>query len=227
MWTRFRSFLGHGRAVDAAWAFPLVAAAPAILIVAFRGDHGPAGTLLVLAVWCVIAWSLSWVIVARMASDAIAVAEQERAIDLQEQLADRAFLAGRPAFAFREHELAGLAEAELRALPRWIQTAVERENVVITIEDERAGQPRTLGLYQSSGYGNDQIREITLYRLAIVRAAGSRDRLREVVHDTLLHELGHLFGMSERDLDDYTIGNHPRPGAQPVHPPPEDQTTGR
>jgi len=227
MWTRIRSFLGHGRPADAAWAFPLVAAAPAILIVAFGGDRGLAATLALLAVWVLMAWALSWVIVARMASDAAQVAAQERAIDLHEQLADRAFLAGRPAFDCSEQELADLAETELRALPRWIQTAVERDNVAISIEDERAGQPRTLGLYQSSGYGRDQIREITLFRLAIVRAAGSRDRVREVVHDTLLHELGHLFGMSERDLDEYTIGNHPRPGAQPVHPPRDDQTTGR
>ena len=63
--------------------------------------------------------------------------------------------------------------------------------------------------------------EITLYRLPIVRAAGNRTRLRRVIHDTLLHELGHLFGMTEGDLDGYTIGNHPRPDAQPVHPPPE------
>jgi hypothetical protein len=48
--------------------------------------------------------------------------------------------------------------------------------------------------------------------------------LRRVVHDTLLHELGHLFGMTEGDLDGYTIGNNPRPDAQPVHgsPLPED-----
>jgi hypothetical protein len=49
------------------------------------------------------------------------------------------------------------------------------------------------------------VREITLYRLPIVRAAGRRSRLRHVVHEALLHELGHLFGMTERDLDEYTI----------------------
>ena len=38
-----------------------------------------------------------------------------------------------------------------------------------------------------------------------------------LIHETLLHELGHLFGMSEHDLDEFTIGNDPLPGAQPVH----------
>ena len=124
-------------------------------------------------------------------------------------------------FVCSEDELAELAEAELRALPGWITAEIERKNVAISIEDERRGQPRILGLYQSFGYGADRMREITLYRLPIVRAAGSRDRLRQVVHETLLHELGHLFGMTEHDLDEYTIGNDPRPGAQPVHPPPD------
>jgi predicted Zn-dependent protease with MMP-like domain len=119
-----------------------------------------------------------------------------------------------------EEELAELAEAELRALPGWIIAEIEHRNVAISIESERPGQPHTLGLYQSFGYGADQMSEITLYRLPMIRAAGSRDRLRQIVHETLLHELGHLFGMSERDLDEYTIGNHPQPGAQSVHPPP-------
>jgi len=61
--------------------------------------------------------------------------------------------------------------------------------------------------------------EITLFRLPILRAAGRRERLRRAVHDVLLHELGHLFGMTESDLDEFSIGNDPRPGATPVHPP--------
>jgi predicted Zn-dependent protease with MMP-like domain len=124
-------------------------------------------------------------------------------------------------FTITEDELAELAEAELRALPGWITAEIERKNVAISIEDERPGQPHTLGLYQSFGYGADQMREITLFRLPLMRATGSRGQLRRVVHETVLHELGHLFGMSEHDLDEYTIGNDPRPGAQPVHPPPD------
>lgn len=64
-----------------------------------------------------------------------------------------------------------------------------------------------------------QMAEITLFRLPILRAAGTRERLQRVVHDVLLHEIGHLFGMSESDLNEFSIGNDPRPGATPVHPP--------
>ena len=68
---------------------------------------------------------------------------------------------------------------------------------------------RVLGLYQRLGRES----QITLYRRPIIRAAGSRETLRRQIHGTLLHELGHLFGMTEEDLDHYQIGNHPLPGA--------------
>jgi len=123
------------------------------------------------------------------------------------------------AFECSEDEFAQIAGSELDALPPWIQEAISRENVAIDIEDERPGSPRMLGLFRSSGFGRATMKEITLYRLPIVRAAGDRSRLRRVIHDTLLHELGHLFGMTESDLDGYTIGNHPRPDAERVHPP--------
>jgi predicted Zn-dependent protease with MMP-like domain len=131
------------------------------------------------------------------------------------------------AFDCSEDEFAAIAEEELDALPPWIQQEIERRNVAIDIEDERPGSPRTLGLYQSRTMNGAAVREITLFRIPILRAAGDRSHLRRAVHDTLLHELGHLFGMTEGDLDGYTIGNDPRPGAEPVHPPRDDRSTRR
>jgi predicted Zn-dependent protease with MMP-like domain len=118
-----------------------------------------------------------------------------------------------------EDAFAAIVEAELDALPPWIQREIAGRNVAIDIEDERAGSPGTLGLYRSRTQNRATFSEITLYRLPIVRAARHRESLRRVIHDTLLHELGHLFGMTEGDLDGYTIGNNPRPGAERVHPP--------
>jgi predicted Zn-dependent protease with MMP-like domain len=123
-----------------------------------------------------------------------------------------------------EDDFAALVEAELRSLPPWIVQEIERRNVAIDIADERRGEPRTLGLYRTQTTpggvtGAPPLREITLYRLPILRSARGRADVRRIVHDTLLHELGHLFGMSEADLDAYSIGNHPRPDAEPVHPP--------
>ena len=123
-----------------------------------------------------------------------------------------------------EDEFAAIVEAELQALPDWLVREIEARNVAIDIADERHGEPRTLGLYRThvtpgGVTGAPPLREITLYRFPILRAARTRSGVRRIVHDTLLHELGHLFGMSEADLDAYTIGNHPRPDAEAVHPP--------
>jgi predicted Zn-dependent protease with MMP-like domain len=121
--------------------------------------------------------------------------------------------------AWSEDEFAAIAERELDALPGWIQKAIAEHNVAISIEDQRPNEPRILGVFSRYPAGS----MITLYRLPISRVAGDREHLPRAIHDTLLHELGHLFGMSERDLDHYTIGNNPLPDAEPVHPPPLDE----
>ena len=123
-----------------------------------------------------------------------------------------------PAVTCSEDEFAALAEDELDALPGWIQAAIATHNVAISIEDELPAQPRTLGVFARYSGAS----EITLYRLPITRVAGDRQHLRRVIHDTLLHELGHLFGMTESDLDHYSIGNNPLPDAQRVHAPRRD-----
>ena len=120
-----------------------------------------------------------------------------------------------------EDEFAALVEGELDALPGWITEAIATHNVAIAIEDEHANQPRTLGVFARYGAGS----QIILYRLPISLVAGDRQRLPRAIHDTLLHELGHLFGMTESDLDHYSIGNHPLPDAEQVHGPPTDTHT--
>ena len=117
-----------------------------------------------------------------------------------------------------EDEFAALAEGELDVLPGWIQAAIATHNVAISIEDQRANEPRMLGMFARYSGAS----EITLYRLPITRVAVDRRHLRRVIHDTLLHELGHLFGMTEADLDHYSIGNNPLPDAEQVHAPPRD-----
>jgi predicted Zn-dependent protease with MMP-like domain len=124
-----------------------------------------------------------------------------------------------PAIDCGEDEFAALADAELDTLPAWIKARIAAANVAIDVQDEREGEPRTLGLFRRQALNGVPSAEITLFRLPILRAAGTRERLRSQIHDVVLHELGHLFGMSEADLDDFSIGNHPRPDATRVHPP--------
>ena len=69
-----------------------------------------------------------------------------------------------------------------------------QRNVAITVEEERAGEPRVFGVYQSQTRGSDVMSEITLYRRPIMRVSGDRAALHRQIHDTLLHKLGHMFG---------------------------------
>jgi predicted Zn-dependent protease with MMP-like domain len=170
-------------------------------------------TLILLAVLVPIELAVSLLISAKLVGDAEAVHDRVMADDTQQSAGWR--FADDDAAGYSEEEFARIADQELDALPAWIQAKIQDANVAIGIEDEREGQPHVLGIYQRSS-GQSQI---TLYRLPIMRAAGGPNRLRRQIHDTLLHELGHLFGMSEADLDRYSIGNNPLPNATPVRPP--------
>ena len=161
---------------------------------------------------------LAWLVTAKIGSDLAAVHAQNAADAARREEMARRMDDGWPGPAADDDEFAVMVDEEMAALPAWITSAIEERNVGIMIDDEPPEDPRTLGLYRTAG-GTAQI---VLYRRSIMRVAQDSARLRRVIHDTLLHELGHLFGMSETDLDNYTIGNNPRPGAQPVHPP----TTG-
>lgn len=75
------------------------------------------------------------------------------------------------------------------------------ENTVFIIED---GSPEGLmGLYEGAtalGAGDGMPERVTLYKRSHERAAGSIDELVEEVRRTILHEVGHHFGMEEDEL---------------------------
>lgn len=91
------------------------------------------------------------------------------------------------------------------------------ENVAIVVEDEprredlqRAGctpGSTLLGLYtgipltlRTSSYGLVLPDRIALFRGPIERMARNDHELRRIVRETLWHEIGHYFGMSERQV---------------------------
>jgi len=169
-------------------------------------------TLILLAILVPVELAASLLLSAKLVSDAAEV--HDRIASEERQSRDWRLEDDAP-FDCSEEEFARIADQELDALPPWLTARIQDANVAIGIENERDGQPQVLGIYQRSS-GQSQI---TLYRLPIMRVAGGPNRLRRQIHDTLLHELGHLFGMSEADLDRYSIGNNPLPDATPVRPP--------
>lgn len=82
------------------------------------------------------------------------------------------------------------------------------ENVAILIEDQPAGaRPRLFGLYSGhpltgrGAYGFGELPDrITLYRNNLAASAPDLAELRARVRVTLVHEIGHYFGLDDARL---------------------------
>ena len=80
-------------------------------------------------------------------------------------------------------------------------------NVEVLVEDEpAAGQP-LLGLYQGvpltrrgTGYSGALPDKITVYRRPLLAACNTQRELRDEIRLTVLHEIGHYFGIEDADL---------------------------
>ena len=102
-------------------------------------------------------------------------------------------------------------------IPRRFRDAVA--NLAIVIEDEPSADllremeiepPDSLfGLYQGTplterawSYGNTLPDRITLYQGPIEDVSESEDDLIVCIGETLIHELGHYFGLSEEEIEE-------------------------
>ncbi len=105
----------------------------------------------------------------------------------------------------------------LDSLPGELAEAIE--NVAVTVEDEPTTEDLIavgldpeeddlFGLYQGvplpergpSSYGPDLPDRIVVYRLPLLWACASRRELLREIRDTVIHELGHYFGLPEEEL---------------------------
>jgi predicted Zn-dependent protease with MMP-like domain len=81
-------------------------------------------------------------------------------------------------------------------------------NVAVTV-DLHGGRPGLLGLYQgipltrrTTSYGGVLPDRITIYRLAICAHCASEEEVVEQVRRTVIHEIGHHFGIGDARLRD-------------------------
>lgn len=81
-------------------------------------------------------------------------------------------------------------------------------NVVFLIADYNEDSPYTLGLYEGVGLTERTFDHagflpdsITIYREALKNFCTSEEMLVEQVRITVMHEIGHYFGLDEEDLD--------------------------
>jgi predicted Zn-dependent protease with MMP-like domain len=110
-----------------------------------------------------------------------------------------------------------LVEDALKEIPRRFRAAMK--NVVVVVED--APPPHVLeemdvepgdtlfGLYQGTplpergwGYGNALPDRISIYQRPIVEACEDDEEIRDCVAETVIHEFGHYFGMSEEEIEE-------------------------
>jgi predicted Zn-dependent protease with MMP-like domain len=110
-----------------------------------------------------------------------------------------------------------LVEQALGEIPRRFRA--EMRNVAVVVEDEPA--PHLLeemavdpgdtlfGLYQGTplperswSYGNALPDRISIYQRPIEDACDDDEEIKECVAETVIHEFGHYFGMSEEEIED-------------------------
>ncbi|MFI5283495.1 MAG: metallopeptidase family protein [Candidatus Dormibacterales bacterium] len=91
------------------------------------------------------------------------------------------------------------AQAALDSLPEQFRTYLE--NTVFIVEEQSA--EGLMGLYEGAGAlagGDDFPQRITLYKRAHEEGCESMPELVDEVKRTILHEIGHHFGMEEDEL---------------------------
>ncbi len=71
------------------------------------------------------------------------------------------------------------------------------ENVAVVVEDENSEDPDLLGLFSEDPYMPAQI---TIYRLPLEESFPDPVALEEEIRITVLHEIGHYFGMDEDQI---------------------------
>jgi predicted Zn-dependent protease with MMP-like domain len=89
------------------------------------------------------------------------------------------------------------------------ELAAVMDNVAVFVEDSSPSGRRLLGLYEgvpltdrTSAYVMATPDRITIYRLPILAMCDSREEARRQVRVTVVHEVGHHFGIDDGRLDD-------------------------
>ena len=110
-----------------------------------------------------------------------------------------------------------LVEEALREIPRRFRKAMR--NVAVVVEDEPSedildemeiDEGDTLyGLYQGTpltqrgwGYGNSLPDRISIYQKPIEESCADEEEIRDCIAETVIHEFGHYFGMTEEEIEE-------------------------
>ena len=110
-----------------------------------------------------------------------------------------------------------LVEEALREIPRRFRK--EMQNVAVIVEDEPPAEllaemeiepgDSLFGLYQGTplperawNHGNNLPDRISIYQKPTEEACLDDDEIKDCVAETVIHEFGHYFGLSEEEIED-------------------------
>ena len=116
----------------------------------------------------------------------------------------------RSAFERLVVEATALIPKRFRREMKNLSLVVEEEPSAELLADMEVEPPDSLyGLYQGTpltertwGFGNNLPDRITIYQRPIEEDCEDEDEVRAVIGETLIHEVGHYFGMSEEEIED-------------------------
>lgn len=109
-----------------------------------------------------------------------------------------------------------LVQNSLRKLPRRFKKKLANISVVVEdlpsrelLNDMGIQSGTLLGLYQGVpltergwNYGNMLPDRIVIYQRTIESVASSPEAIEKIVQDTVIHEIGHYFGFSDKELQE-------------------------
>ena len=110
-----------------------------------------------------------------------------------------------------------LVEDALKEIPRRFRK--EMKNVAVVVEDEPSQElldelemepgDSLSGLYQGTplperswSFGNTLPDRISIYQRPTEEACETEDDIRDCIAETVIHEFGHYFGMSEEEIEE-------------------------
>lgn len=98
-----------------------------------------------------------------------------------------------------EEEFEAVARSALDEIP---QQFVARMNDVAIVIIDRDANPNLMGVFDPRG----GMRRIVLFKDTIERVGQTPEGIRQQIRKTVLHEVGHYFGMNERQLRELGYG---------------------
>src|SRR5881409_3467393 len=95
-----------------------------------------------------------------------------------------------------------LVEKAMRRLPKRFKDQIANIAVVVEPPDTLYGLYRGIDLTRrDSSYGNVMPDTITIYQGPIEEDCADEAEMEELVRDTVIHELGHYFGLDDETME--------------------------